>query len=112
MTTRAAEGCLETGIALAESRGRNPREQVEGATSVTAASEEPLAKECGLMRGGVVNARDKGTPQGGPLSPLLSNILLDDWIKNLKEEGTGSAVTRMTAISTCGPSAPENGCWP
>ena len=49
-------------------------------------------------------------PQGGPLSPLLSNILLDDWIKNLKEEGTGSAVTRMTAISTCGPSAPENGC--
>ena len=97
---------------MAESRGRNPREQVEGATSVTATSEEPLAKEYGLMRGSVVNARDKGTPQGGPLSPLLSNILLDDWIKNLKEEGTGSAVTRMTAISTCGPSAPENGCWP
>ena len=66
MTTRAAEGCLETGIALAEGRGRNPREQVEGATSVTATSEEPLAKECGLMRGGVVNARDKGTPPGRP----------------------------------------------
>ena len=51
-------------------------------------------------------------PRAARCHRYLSNILLDDWIKNLKEEGTGSAVTRMTAISTCGPSAPENGCWP
>jgi retron-type reverse transcriptase len=30
------------------------------------------------MEGGVVSARTEGTPQGGPLSPLLSNILLTD----------------------------------
>jgi RNA-directed DNA polymerase len=34
--------------------------------------------EAGLMEGGVASARTEGTPQGGPLSPLLSNILLDD----------------------------------
>ena len=39
------------------------------------------------MRGSVVNARDKGTPQGGPLSPLLSNILLDDLDEELERRG-------------------------
>lgn len=32
----------------------------------------------GLMEGGVTSAREEGTPQGGPLSPFLSNILLTD----------------------------------
>jgi RNA-directed DNA polymerase len=34
--------------------------------------------QAGLMQDGVCIAREEGTPQGGPLSPLLSNLLLDD----------------------------------
>jgi len=34
--------------------------------------------QAGVMAGGVVSPRTEGTPQGGPLSPLLSNILLDE----------------------------------
>lgn len=34
--------------------------------------------EAGMMAGGVAEPRTEGTPQGGPLSPLLSNILLTD----------------------------------
>lgn len=41
----------------------------------------------GVMVGGVVEARKEGTPQGGPLSPLLSNILLDDLDKELERRG-------------------------
>jgi RNA-directed DNA polymerase len=43
--------------------------------------------EAGLMRGGVEEARSMGTPQGGPLSPLLSNILLTDWDRELEKRG-------------------------
>jgi RNA-directed DNA polymerase len=32
----------------------------------------------GMMQDGVCVSRDEGTPQGGPLSPLLANLLLDD----------------------------------
>ncbi len=48
--------------------------------------------EAGMMREGVVEARTEGTPQGGPLSPLLSNILLDDLDREL--EGRGLAFCR------------------
>lgn len=41
----------------------------------------------GMMRGGVSSPRKRGTPQGGPLSPLLSNILLDDLDKWLEKRG-------------------------
>lgn len=41
----------------------------------------------GLMKSGVVSSRREGTPQGGPLSPLLSNILLDDLDKELERRG-------------------------
>src|ERR1019366_9368740 len=43
--------------------------------------------EAGLMEGGVVSARREGTPQGGPLSPLLSNILLTDLDRELERRG-------------------------
>lgn len=41
----------------------------------------------GVMRGGVVQETEEGTPQGGPLSPLLSNIMLDDLDKELEKRG-------------------------
>lgn len=41
----------------------------------------------GIMEGGVCIERYEGTPQGGPLSPLLSNILLDELDKELEKRG-------------------------
>ena len=43
--------------------------------------------EAGMMRNGVCVARHEGTPQGGPLSPLLANLLLDDLDKELERRG-------------------------
>lgn len=40
--------------------------------------------QAGMMADGVVQAREEGTPQGGPLSPLLSNILLTDLDRELE----------------------------
>jgi group II intron reverse transcriptase/maturase len=41
----------------------------------------------GVMVNGVVVAQGEGTPQGGPLSPLLANVLLDDIDKGLEKRG-------------------------
>ena len=41
----------------------------------------------GIMAGGVVSQRTEGTPQGSPLSPVLSNILLDRLDKELEQRG-------------------------
>jgi group II intron reverse transcriptase/maturase len=43
--------------------------------------------QAGVMLNGVVVATEEGTPQGGPLSPLLGNIMLDDLDKLLEERG-------------------------
>lgn len=43
--------------------------------------------EAGMMADGVCVRRYEGTPQGGPLSPLLANILLDDLDKELESRG-------------------------
>ena len=43
--------------------------------------------EAGMMADGIVSPRTEGTPQGGPLSPLLSNILLTDLARELERRG-------------------------
>jgi len=43
--------------------------------------------QAGILEGGLVSQPTRGTPQGGPLSPLLSNILLDDLDKELERRG-------------------------
>ena len=42
---------------------------------------------CGVVVNGRLNQTTKGVPQGGPLSPMLSNILLDDLDKELEKRG-------------------------
>src|SRR5207248_3764582 len=41
----------------------------------------------GVMENGLVSPVDEGTPQGGPLSPLLSNIVLDELDQELERRG-------------------------
>jgi RNA-directed DNA polymerase len=43
--------------------------------------------QSGIMEDGLIEQRTAGTPQGGPLSPLLSNIVLDELDKELEERG-------------------------
>jgi group II intron reverse transcriptase/maturase len=43
--------------------------------------------QSGIMTGGIVSQRIEGTPQGSPLSPLLSNIVLDELDKELEKRG-------------------------
>jgi RNA-directed DNA polymerase len=43
--------------------------------------------EAGVMAGGLVQPSEEGTPQGSPLSPLLSNVMLDDLDRELERRG-------------------------
>jgi RNA-directed DNA polymerase len=55
----------------------------------------------GIMDGGVVMQRYEGTPQGGPLSPLLANVLLDEVDRALETRGIVSCAMPTTAMSMC-----------
>src|SRR5207244_10613817 len=44
-------------------------------------------RQSGVREDGLVSPVDEGTPQGGPLSPLLSNLVLDDLDKELTRRG-------------------------
>ena len=56
--------------------------------------------ESGIMINGVKVTNEDGVQQGGPLSPLLSNIMLDELDKELEKRGIGSCVTLTIAIYT------------
>ena len=52
----------------------------------------------GIMLNGVVVSNEEGTPQGGPLSPLLPNIMLDEVDKDLERSGHKYIQTQEKAI--------------
>jgi RNA-directed DNA polymerase len=66
--------------------------------------------DAGVMSHGVKSDRHEGTPQGGPLSPLLANVLLDDVDRRWKSRVIGSSATPTTAMSTYAVSGPANAC--
>jgi retron-type reverse transcriptase/predicted regulator of amino acid metabolism with ACT domain len=68
----------------------------------------------GVMADGLVSQNEQGTPQGGPLSPLLSNIYLTKFDRMLEERGYKFVRTkvrgmRMIVTSTSGAAAPPGG---
>lgn len=56
--------------------------------------------EAGLMRGGVGAVRERGTPQGGPLSPFCRTSCSPTGIANWRNADTRSVAMRTTATST------------
>jgi retron-type reverse transcriptase len=43
--------------------------------------------QAGVLEGGLISPRTEGTPQGGPLSPLLSNVMLHELDVELERRG-------------------------
>src|SRR5262249_53411921 len=66
----------------------------------------------GVMEDGLVRPVEEGTPQGGPRSPPLSNLVLKDLDKELERRGHRFAATPMTATSMFAVGVPESGSWP
>jgi group II intron reverse transcriptase/maturase len=56
---------------------------------------------CGVINQGLFEASDEGTPQGGPLSPLLSNIMLNELDKELERRGLPFARYADDAMIFC-----------
>jgi RNA-directed DNA polymerase len=65
--------------------------------------------EAGMMAEGLVQPRTEGTPQGGPLSPLLSNILLTELDREMERRDLALCATPMTATFTCAVAERANG---
>jgi RNA-directed DNA polymerase len=61
----------------------------------------------GVMEGGLVSPVDEGTPQGGPLSPLLSNIVLDEFDHELERRGLQFAHADDRDVYVCSRRAGE-----
>ncbi|MDD3482387.1 reverse transcriptase domain-containing protein [Azovibrio restrictus] len=69
----------------------------------------------GIMQDGVVVSRYQGTPQGGPLSPLLANVLLDEVDKELERRGhcfVRYADDATSRTARCGPACRVVGAQP
>jgi group II intron reverse transcriptase/maturase len=64
--------------------------------------------EAGVMAEGVVMERLEGTPQGGPLSPLLPTCCSTKWTRSWRSAATRSSDTPTTATCTCAVHAPDN----
>ena len=56
--------------------------------------------QAGMMEGGLVSPRTEGTPQGGPLSPLLVTSCSTIWTGSWNGADTASSATRTTATCT------------
>ena len=67
--------------------------------------------EAGVMDGGLVAASEEGTPQGSPLSPLLSNVMLDDLDWELERRGHNSCASPTTDGSTSRAGGRASGSW-
>jgi RNA-directed DNA polymerase len=66
--------------------------------------------EAGVMADGIKQATAEGTPQGSPLSPVLSNVMLDDLDRSCGNAVTGSSATPMTCGSSCAANGLLRGC--
>lgn len=64
-----------------------------------------------ILADGLVTPRDEGTPQGSPLSPILSLIVLDELDKYLEKRGLKFCRYADDCNYTLGPSAPGSACW-
>jgi RNA-directed DNA polymerase len=67
----------------------------------------------GVLEGGLVSPTEEGTPQGGPLSPLLSNLMLDVLDKELEKRGHRFVrYADDCNIYMCAVRRRASGCWP